>query len=137
MKYVLNIGACVLAVGALLVGARGCNMAFNNKTLNGPTYTSVNHAKGLSGHIEYTRYADGSQDVKEYPNFGRLFDSTFHQDLDGDGLVDRIRRNAGEWESNRLEEFLVREHDYKANKEKFDEADEQLRELMARYTAKK
>ena len=81
---------------------------------------------------------DGSQDVKEYPSLGhRLFDSELYQDLNGDGLVDRIRRNGAEWKMNRLSELLVREYDYQSDKERFDEADKQLQELMVKYPIKK
>jgi len=133
-----TIGVVATIVAALLGGVRGCNMAWNNRTFDRPAYTSVNYATGLTGHIEYTRYADGSQDVKEYPGLGhRLFDSELHQDLNCDGLVDKIRRNGAEWKMNRLSELLVREHDYHANKGRFDEADKQLQELMAKYPAKK
>jgi hypothetical protein len=139
MKDALKtIGIYAGIIAALLGGARGCNMAWNNRTMDRPAYTSVNYATGLSGHIEYTRYADGSQDVKEYPGVGhRLFDSELHQDLNGDGLVDRIRQNGAEWKMNRLSELLVREQDYQANKERFDEADRKLQELRAKYPAKK
>jgi hypothetical protein len=76
--------------------------------------------------------------VKEYPGLShRLFDSELHQDLDGDGFVDRIRRNGAEWKMNNLSELLVREHDYDAHKERFDEADTQLKELMDKYPEKK
>ena len=133
-----TIGAGVAIVAALLGGVRGCNMAWNNRTLDKPAYTSVNYATGLTGHIEYTRYADGSQDVKEYPGLGhRLFDSELHQDLNGDGFVDRIRQNGAEWKMNRLSELLVREQDYQTNKNIFYEADNQLQELIAKYPAKK
>lgn len=132
----IMIGVAIIA--GLLGGARGCNMAWNNRTLNNPAYTSVNYANGLTGHVEYTRYADGSQDVKEYPGLGhRLFDSELHQDLKGDGLVDRIRQNGAEWKMNSLSNLLVREYDYQDNKRQFDEADKQLQELMMKYPVKK
>ncbi len=134
-KEIVIVGA-MIAVS--LVGVRGCNMAWNNRTLNKPAYTSVNYATGLSGHVEYTRYADGSQDVKDYPSLGhRLFDSELHQDLNGDGLVDRIRQNGAEWKMNRLTDLLVRENDYQDNKNRFDEADKQLQELMVKYPVRK
>jgi hypothetical protein len=125
-------------IGAALLGARGCNMAFNNRTINKPAYHTESRATGLAGHVEYTRYSDGSQDVKIYPNLGhRLFGSELHQDLDGDGLVDRIRQDGPEWKMNRLNGILVRKHDYQANKERFDESDRQLQELTTEYPAKK
>ena len=109
-------------------------MAWNNRTLNKSAFTTKSYATGLYGHIEYTRYSDGSRDVKEYPGFAhRLFDSELHQDLDGDGKVDRIRRNGAEWKMNRLSELLVRESDYKLHKERFNEADEQLQNLIRKY----
>ena len=38
---------------------------------------------------------------------------------------------------DRFKELLVREYDYKTNKERFDEADKLLQKLMAKYPAKK
>ncbi len=125
-------------VGVLLLSVRGCNMAFNNRTLIKPAYISNSYAQGLYGHIEYTKYSDGSRDVKIYPGFAhRLFDSELHQDLDGDRKVDRIRQNGAEWKMNRLSELLVRENDYSANQERFDEADGQLQNLIKKYDGQK
>jgi len=124
-------------IGIMLLGGRGCNMAFNNRTINKPAYHTESHATGLTGHVEYTRYSDDSQDVKIYPGFGhRLFSSELHQDLNGDGLVDRIRQDGPEWKMHRLYDILVREHDYQTNEKRFDEADKQLQELAAKYPAK-
>ena len=132
------IGIRAVVIAALLGGIRGCNIMWNNRTLNKSAYISVNYATGLTGHIEYTQYADGSQDVKEYPGLGhRLFDSELHQDLNGDGLVDRIRQNGAEWKMNRLSDLLVREYDYQTNRERFDKADKQLHELMIKYPVTK
>lgn len=125
-------------IGSLFLGVRGCNVAFNNRTIDNPSFISHSYAVGLYGHVEYTKYSDGSRDVKIYPGFAhRLFDSELHQDLDGDEEVDRIRRNGAEWKMNRLSELLVRENDYEDNKERFDEADEQLRQLIDKYDAEK
>ena len=133
-----TIGAGIAIVAALLGGVRGCNMAWNNRSTVKPAYQTESRATGLYGHVEFTRYSDGSQDVKEYPGFAhRLFDSELHQDLNGDGLVDRIRQNGAELKMNHLSELLVREHDYDSHKERFDEADAQLQDLMAKYPAKK
>lgn len=139
MKTLPKIVGLYVGVIAILLGVvRGCNMAWNNKSIVKPAYQTESRATGLYGHVEFTRYSDGSQDVKEYPSFAhRLFDSELHQDLDGDGLVDRIRQNGAEWKMNHLSTLLVREHDYDAHKKRFDKADKQLQDLMARYPAKK
>ncbi len=127
----------VIIVGGIC-GVIGYNVALNNRTLFRPGYTSVNYATGLTGHTEYTRYADGSQDVNKYPGIVyRALDSEFHQDLNGDGLVDRIRRNGAEWKMNRLGKVLVRKLDYPSHSKMFDKADEQLQALMAKYPARK
>lgn len=129
----LIIGAAVLA--ALGGGMRACNNSWNNRIIEKPTHYTTSYATGLTGHVEYTRYTDGSQDVKRYPGLGhRLWDSELHQDLDGDGLVDRIRKNGAEWKMNRLNELLIREYDYDDNQERFDSADKQLQELAAKYS---
>jgi len=139
MKDTLKmIGIYAVMFAALLGGVRGCNMAWNNRSLDKPAYQTESYATGLTGHVEFTRYSDGSMDVKEYPGLGhRIFDSELHQDLNGDGFVDRIRRNGAELKMNRLSEILVRENDYQANKERFDKADTQLQDLIAKYPAKK
>jgi hypothetical protein len=62
-----------------------------------------------------------------------MFDSKLYQDLNGDGLVDRIRQNGAEWKMNRLADLLVREYDYSSNSSDFDEADKMLYELMQEY----
>jgi hypothetical protein len=132
-----TIGAGIAIVAALSGGVRGCNMAWNNRSTVKPAYQTESRA-GLYGHVEFTRYSDDSMDVKEYLGFAhRLFDSKLHQDLNGDGLVDRIRLNGAEWKMNHLSELLVREHDYDLHKNRFDEADTQLQDLMAKYPAKK
>lgn len=133
-----TIGAGIAIVVALLGGVRGCNMGWNNRSTVKPAYQTESRATGLYGHVEFTRYSDGSMDVKEYSGFAhRLFDSELHQDLNGDGLVDRIRQNGAEWKMNHLSELLVREHDYDSHKDRFDEADTQIQDLMAKYPAKK
>ncbi len=122
--------ALVGCIAALLGAVRGCNMAWNNRTISKPAYKTKSFATGLYGHIEHTIYSNGSQDVKIYPGFAhRLFDSELHQDLDGNNKVDRIRRNGAEWKMNRLSDLLVREHDYETHTKRFDKADEQLQEL--------
>jgi len=135
-----DLGA-ILFVGTLLVlplgGVAGCNRAFNNKTIETPAYELHSYGTGINGHVEYTKYSDGSQDIKVYPGWGhRMFDSDLFQDLDGDGKVDKIRRNGAEWKMNSIREILVREQDYKANKKRFDNADERLQDLMVTYHPK-
>ena len=134
----VSVGIFAGIMGPVLLGVRGCNMALNNRSIEKSAYHLESRATGLNGHIEYTRYSDGSQDVKKYPGLGhRLFDSELHQDLNGNGLVDRIRKNGAEWKMNRLSELLAREDDYQSNKERFDEADKQLQGLMEKYPTKK
>ncbi len=130
--YIIALG---VSIGIPLLVARGCTMLFNNKQIVNPAYKTVSYATGLNGHIEYTRYSDGSQDVKSYPGVGhRMWDSELQQDLDGDGLIDRIRRNGAEWKANSLREILVRTTDYQANKGRFDKADKRLQLLMEKYS---
>ena len=128
-----GITAGVFLIGGLI--GRGCNMLCNNRKINKPAYKTVSYATGLNGHVEYTRYKDGSQDVKIYPGLGhRMWDSELNQDLDGNGKIDRIRKNGSELKMNKLSELLVREHDYKEHKERFDKADGRLKGLMEKYS---
>jgi len=132
------IGLYLAIIAVALGGTRGCNMLFNNRSLDKPAYHIESYSTGLTGHIEFTRYFDGSIDVKEYPGLGhRLFDSELHQDINGDGLVDRIRKNGSELKMNQLSEILVRETDYQTNKKRFDKADTQLQDLITKYPSKK
>lgn len=128
-----TIGFFAFGIGASLAGIRGCNMFWNNEILKEPAYTSHSYATGVSGHIEYVKYSDGSSDVRICPDFNRLFDSELHQDLNGDKKIDRIRQIGAELKMNNLNELLVRETDYFIHKERFDEADEQLRKLIRDY----
>ncbi len=135
MKDIIKIIAFGIGItGVSLLGVRGCNMAFNDRVIDTPSYHIISYATGLNGHIEYTKYSDGSRDIKEYPGLGhRLFDSQLFQDLDGDKKIDRIRQNGSEWKMNSLSELLVRKHDYETNKERFDKADNLLNELINKY----
>ncbi len=118
----------ILVVGIL--GTRGCNMLWNNREIVKDGYTSKSRATGLTGHIEYTKYSDGSQDVKVYHGLGhRVFGSELYQDLDGDNKVDRIRYNGAEWKFNRLTKILIREEDINSNTGVFTKADKRLQEL--------
>ncbi|MBI1973086.1 hypothetical protein HYS50_03705 [Candidatus Woesearchaeota archaeon] len=138
MRLLKGTGLLIGIFGIAALGTRGCNMYFNNQVVEKPGCRVVSFATGLIGHVEYVRYADGSQDVKEYPGIlgHRLLSSEFHQDLNGDGLVDRIRKHGPEWKVHSFTGLLIREHDYTTHKESFDAADKQLQELMAQYPIK-
>ncbi|MDD5192037.1 MAG: hypothetical protein PHH54_01640 [Candidatus Nanoarchaeia archaeon] len=137
-KSLKPIVSAAIILGAALLGSKIYNSALNNRSINKPAYHTESCATGLSGHIEYTRYPDGSQDVKIYPGISHQYaDSKLYQDLNGDGIVDRIRENGSLLKANRLTEILIREHDYSQNKKRFDEADKQLQELMTKYPSKK
>jgi len=131
----INPLATLAILGVMFGGIRGCNSAWNNKTIEKPSYTTNSRASGLFGHVEFTKYADGSYDVKVYPKLAhRYFNSQLNQDLDGDGLVDRIRQNGSEVRMNSLKKILIRESDYLENKELFDSADSQLQSLIEEYS---
>jgi len=130
--FQLSIYAGELLLGA--VGIRGCNELLNDRDIANPGYYAVSHATGLSGHTEYVKYADGSRDVKRYFGLGhRLWSSELDQDTDGDGLVDKIRESGSEFMMHRLGDVLVRKYDYAEYKERFEEADMQMHELMEKY----
>lgn len=134
-----KIGAEILVFGVTLGGMRACNSAWNDKTIDNSGYKTESHASGIFGHTEFTTYTNGSHDVKIYPGFidHRYFNSQLSQDLDGDGLVDRIRQDGSEFRMHSLKRILTREHDYNTHKELFDKADNQLRDLILKYSPKK
>ena len=45
-------------IGTMLLGVRGCNMALNNRHIVNPAYETRSYATGITGHVEYTVYAD-------------------------------------------------------------------------------
>lgn len=121
------IAVPLVFVGTPLIIAKGCSIILYNDTINKPGYHAESFSTGIVGHTIYTKYSDGSQDAIVVPDLpwsrGR-----FHQDLDGDGLVDRIRPVRGGFK-----DILIRSIDYQSHKEEFDEADKQLKELIQKY----
>jgi hypothetical protein len=117
-----------LLLGLPFLATRGCSMIYNNRDIETPTQHQISYATGIFGHREYVAHNDGSTELKIYPSYlgHRLGASIFYQDLDGDGKVDRIRESGGEITMNNLKTSLVRQLDYEANKEIFDEADKIL-----------
>ena len=102
-NLVYYVGGVSLGISLSILGTRGCNNLLNNQTIDKATYHTESQATGINGHVEYTRYLDGSQDVKIYPGLShRLLGSELHQDFDGDGLIDRIRQDGPELKMHRL-----------------------------------
>jgi len=134
----VTTAAWVVFTTALLGGIRLYNSAWNNKTIDNPGYKTESRASGIFGHVEFTTYSDNSHDVKTYPGLidHRYFNSQLNQDLDGDGLVDRIRRDGSEFRMHSLKKILTRENDYEKNKELFDKTDKQLQDLILKYPNK-
>ncbi len=127
-------GSFIGVIGLTALGTKGCNMACNDREILKKSYKTLSYSTGLAGHVEYTKYNDSSQDVKVYPDFGhRIFSSELDQDLNGDGLVDRIRLNSGELKMNKLNEILIRQYDYESYRKEFEKADLRLQELMKKY----
>ena len=134
-EYVFRIVFYMVIFLLILSAVTGLNMYFNNQNISTDAYTLHSYATVLSGHIEYVKYSDGSQEVKVYSWFGhRLYDSALYQDLNGDNKIDRIRRNAPELKHNKICLLLVREYDYEENKKIFDKADNQLLKLRTKYS---
>jgi hypothetical protein len=131
LKTLGYIAAVFASTGALMLVFRGCQN-YSNKKISHPAYAAVSYATGSSGHIEYAKYRDGSQDVKIEPEYN-YSERLFYQDLDGDGRVDRIRINKGSTSNYCLDTILVRENDYEKNKEMFDEADRTLKGLAEKF----
>ncbi|MBL7147926.1 MAG: hypothetical protein ISS82_03820 [Nanoarchaeota archaeon] len=130
----------IYVIGLLIIlgGTRGCNMLWNNRDVKTPNRHTISNATWLIGHNEFTKYKDGSVDLKVYPGIlsHRIISSKLYQDLNGDGLVDRIRNNGPAWQFNRLRYILDREVDYDTHKENFDKADELLAKGKRDYQRK-
>ncbi len=125
------VGVPLLGISILLGIGTLYNRRMNNRVIDKPAYHLVSQAVGISGHTEYIKYSDGSQEVRKFHPLGNtLFPSELSQDLDGDGVVDRIRKDAGDFKMRRLNDVLIRQYDYQANKKIFDGADRELRKLV-------
>ncbi|HLC81083.1 MAG TPA: hypothetical protein VJH68_00315 [Candidatus Nanoarchaeia archaeon] len=128
-------------IGTMLLGYKGYYLTGNNSSgeklayeIERSGYQIELHTTGLPGFVEFTRFPDGSQEVKIYPRFPtKSFNRELHQDLNGDGLVDRIMCNGAEWKIDQSGELLIRKQDYDAHRERFNEADRQLQKLVVRY----
>ena len=129
-SILLYVAATLAMVGA----TRGCNEFFNTRSITTPAHHTESYATGLTGHVEFTRYTDGAKDIMIYPGLPRLFDSELLQDLEGDGIVDRIRQNGADWNFHQLTRLLARTPDYAVHKKQFDEADQKLVELERRFS---
>jgi len=133
-RSIFRFGVSLLPYVALFGIIAGMNRVCNNRHVVTKSHETYSHGTGFTGHIEYTRFSDGSQCVKTYPGIGhRLWDSELLQDFDGDGEVDSIRKNGAEWKFNRLSYILIKEIDLEGNEMKFEKANKKLQELMVRY----
>jgi len=125
--------------GILLSYGNWRNHSSNNQIINAPSHKTVSYVHGGFGHTEYTVFKkDGSQEVKIFPKSGcTLGDSELDQDVDGDGLVDRLRINKGGFGYYRLVGLYSRDDkdDYSNPKIRplFDAADSRLQDLMRKY----
>ena len=126
---------CLAFFPLLFVLIRGCNMAWNNRRVNDPGFERVSYATGIYGRVEYIKCTDGSQEVKIYPGIlsHQYGDSFLYVDSDGDGKVDKIRRDGSAIKMNSLRAFLLREFHYESHREEFDKADAKLQDLMKKY----
>ncbi len=137
MSTILKISRALAIPAAVLTGlfggARLLNYHFNDTQIRNSAYKAFSYSTGIGGHIEYVKFSDGSQEVKIYPNMRYDISSELHQDLNGDGLVDRIRMSGSIFTNDRLKDILVREYDYASNKDKFEEADKRLKDLESKF----
>lgn len=123
-----------LVLAVVAVASRGCNNLWNNRTLK--TNSSITHsfATGINGHVEFTKYRKGGCDAKVYHSLGHTYlDSELLEDFDGDGKVDRIRSNRGDFLYNRQSELLVRTDDFEEYRHRFEESDAYMAELRSLY----
>lgn len=122
--------------GGIYLAADWRNNVLNNQTINTSSSRTVSYVHGGLGHIEYTvSKSDDSQDVKIVPkSLNIIGDTEFDQDFNGDGLVDIIRINKGEYGYNRLMVHSREDANYDSKvKVRFDKADARLQELMGKY----
>jgi len=127
-----------LLIAAAVVGvyfvSNWMNSMHNTKHVVTKGYQLESVSNGMDGHTEFIRYKDGSCDIKIIPKKESYDDTQYYQDLDGDGLIDRIRRSSNFTTTNRrLTELLIRKHDYSSKKSDFDKADNTLSKLMDKY----
>ena len=128
IKY---LGKTALLLGVLfgsIIGiSRGCNVHFNSYETKTSKYHTVSKATGVGEHIDYTKYDDGTEEVRVRPGL-RLNPEKIYSNSGQDNKVDRIRNHSNH--TGKLELF-IRETDYENNKEEFDKADQLLLEYRA------
>ena len=141
-KEIARMGLVVLGVTAVVVApasiiSRACNYVTNTGARQTTAYNVVSYSDGFFGHVDYTRFPDGSQDVLVIPeSFRGGIDTMLYQDNDGDGTVDLIRTWAVQGlDRRRLEVIAARSIDYDSQRGKFDAADMLLQDLMRRHGA--
>lgn len=130
-ELVKYIGKAALVLGLLFGSifgiARGCNVHFNSYETKTQKYHTVSKATGIGEHIDYTRYADGTEEIRVAPG-NRWASEKMYFNSGNDPEVDRIRKHS--IHTGKLE-LLIRETDYAKNKEEFDKADQLLLEYRA------
>lgn len=128
-RNLLLAGSLTLLLGVSMSSI--CNRLLNNKKVETAGYISISVAKGIAGHVEYTCYKGGLQEVKAYPRM--IGDTEHYLDFNGDNAVDRIRVEGSALKLNSLREILIRENDYPLHKEEFDDADKMMKEMSEKH----
>ena len=119
-----------------VLGSQVYNVVMNNHSVRAPEVYYDRRPSGF-GFIEYSRQKGGRQTVFDYSGL-KVIDGNFVvlHDYEGDGLVDLIASKGSRFESPKREEILSRFNDYKEHTAEFDEADQKLQNLMARFPEK-
>ncbi len=132
----IAVGTLIYATifGLTMLGLRACNAEANTGSINHPGHQTISYPINTTGHVDYTRFSDGSQEIYIHPNKGILgYAFKLIQDTNGDCLADRIRKQNPLWKLDSLQEILIRDQDLGLHQEDFDEADELLQELGQEY----
>ncbi len=131
-KTSLYIITGIISFGGLIaLGVRSCNTHYNDRTEKKQGYQLISFADGVDGHTECVFYEDNSLDVRVQESFSNG-DVTFIQDLDGDGLADRIRVQGSKAERYALDSLLIRKYDFKSHSKEFKEADKTIKSCISK-----
>ncbi|MDP1728821.1 MAG: hypothetical protein Q8L27_01315 [archaeon] len=126
MKNLIKYVAMVATAGYILTMSNGCVKVRNTNYNPEPVISSDKFIS--SEKRTYNKLPNGSEEIY----IGSINEFRLYQDFDGDGKVDRIITN-----SKSLNEILVREKDFKFDKEQFEEADRILLEEKNKSADKK
>ncbi len=126
----MYIPLAIASIGILAGSVRLWNNYVNNRREDHGSYFLVSVAEGLEAHTEcIINRVNNTIELKKYDEWHNL--KTYHADILKESKVQTIQEERNMFYLNGLETLLIRAKDYETNKEKFDEADNEILDFVA------